>query len=232
MLDRPLRLHRPLRLLRLPALALLATTVAAPSAGAAPNLKTQQAKRPVIDVEFNDSGRFKRARTTLTVDAPPEVVWATLLDFKAYPSFMPRVDQASPRKQQGRLLVDFELDTPLVTTEYTSRYDIKPDRYVVDIRVIDGDNEGSRFQYRLVSLDGGKRTGLSYGGRLQNFSTMVEALDDDAQTVTLGVNTALQLATVRAITAEAERRHRNHPKRPAKASTQVGARSMPTTPAG
>lgn len=211
--------------LRLPLLLLCAAALAAPAASA------DKGKRPVIDVEFNDSGRFKRARTTLTVDAPPEVVWATLLDFKAYPSFTPRVEDATPRTRKGRLEVDVELDTPLVSTEYTSRYSIKHDRYIVDIRVIDGDNEGSSFRYRLVSLDGGTRTRLSYGGRLKNFSTMVEALDDDAQTVTLGVNTALQLATVRAITAEAERRHEATPAR-ARRATTIGAKQTKPTPAG
>ena len=217
-------LHRP-PLFDLLFVLLCATAVAAPSASA------NKSKRPVIDVQFDDNGRFRRAKTTLAVDAPPEVVWATLLDFKRYPSFMPRVDEATPHQRRGKLEVDFELDTPLMTTEYTSRYEVKPDRFIVDIRVIDGDNEGSRFRYQLVPLDGGKRTRLSYSGRLKNFSTMVEALDDDAQTVTLGVNTAIQLATVRAITAEAERRFRAKPAATG-STTKLGARAAKATPAG
>jgi ribosome-associated toxin RatA of RatAB toxin-antitoxin module len=226
-------ISRPLNKTSLLRLSLLALNgaLAATAVSASPAGKPTQAKRPVIDVAFDERGRFERARTTLTVDAPPDVVWATLLDFKAYPSFMPRVEDAEPRRRKGKLEVDFELDTPLVTTEYTSRYDIKPDRYVVDIRVIDGDNEGSRFRYRLVALDGGKRTRLSYGGRLENFSTVVEALDDDAQTVTLGVNTALQLATVRAITAEAEKRHRARPT-PVAGGRKLGRAGTTSVPAG
>ena len=111
----------------------------------------------MIDVEFNDAGRFKRARTTLTVDAPPDVVWATLLDFNAYPSFMPRVDEANPRKREGRLLVDFELDTPLVSTSYTSRYQLLPNEKKMHVVVVDGDIEDSEFHWSLAPVAGGTR---------------------------------------------------------------------------
>ena len=71
-----------------------------------------------------------------------------------------------------------------------------------------GDLKGSEYDWRIVSL-GPEQSRIFYGGVTRNFSSMATRLEDDQQTITVGVNVVGVLAAahpnIRAASAQCAR---------------------------
>lgn len=184
---------------------LLLSALTGARAAHADDLTDQLKKGPLVRVEVTDQGRFKRSTVLIDVAVPMEKVWATLADFKSYPTFMPRCEEVEVRKKGKYTLIEFDLDTPLVSTNYTSRYAVFAKRHRMEMKVVDGDIEGSTFVWQLAKVPGGTR--VTYSGVVRNFSIVAESLDDDQQSITIGINVVSLLQGAKALKFEAERRY-------------------------
>lgn len=167
---------------------------------------------PLVRVEVDKQGRFKRSTVILDVDAPVDQVWATLADFKSYPTYMPRCEEVEVQHKPPYVYVEMDIDTPLVSTSYKSRYQLFPEKRQADIKVVDGDIEGSEFTWKMEGI--GERTRITYTGVIRNFSSVAESLDDDQQSITIGINVVSLLQAAKALKQEAERRVKLPPKGP------------------
>lgn len=193
--------------LLLPLLALLVPAVLFGAAPAAADDLTDQLKEgPLVRVEVDKNGRFKSSTVLMDVAAPVDAVWATLADFKSYPSYMPRTDEVEVKVKGGYTFVEMELDTPLVSTSYTSRYQLLTQKKKMHVRVVDGDIEDSEFHWTLTPTPVGTR--ITYSGVVRNFSSVAERLDDDQQSITIGINVVSVLQAAKAVKREAERRQK------------------------
>jgi ribosome-associated toxin RatA of RatAB toxin-antitoxin module len=173
---------------------------------AADPLTEQLKEGPLVRVEVDKEGRFKRSTVLMDVAAPVDAVWATLADFKSYPTYMPRCEEVEIKKKGGYTFVEMELDTPLVSTSYTSRYQMLPKEKKVHVRVVDGDIEDSEFHWALAPSPVGTR--ITYSGVVRNFSSVAERLDDEQQSITIGINVVSVLQAAKALKREAERRQK------------------------
>ncbi len=159
---------------------------------------------PVVSVTVNQKGRFQAATAVIEVARPPAAVWAIATDFAQYTKFMPKVEESKVvRKGPNQLQVTMELDVPGPDPEYTYRYDLHPATFTMSGRWIGGDLKDSYVEWRIEPL-GKAGSLLYYTTSSLHFSSILQALEDSQQTITVGVNVAAALAVVKAIKRRAE----------------------------
>jgi ribosome-associated toxin RatA of RatAB toxin-antitoxin module len=162
---------------------------------------------PLVRIESNGKGRFKQGLAVADIDASADQVWAVLTDFDKYRFFMPRVDELEVSRAGKDWEVAFKLDTPFVSTSYTNRYTLDEAARTINVRQVRGDLDGSHFHWRVVKL-GEKRTRLYYRGVVKNFSSIAQRLEDDQQTITVGINVVSLLSAIKAIKTRSEALYR------------------------
>lgn len=166
-------------------------------------LETLLARGPVVLVEADGEGRFDAAVATVEIDAPLDAVWAVVTDFASYKDYVPRVVGSDVQQSPDGLRVAWEIDAPGMNTKYTVRYAVDARAHAVDARQISGDLRGSRWRWELAEVAPG-RTRLRYTSRARNFSRVLDALEDDAQTVTAGLNVGAAITLLRALKKRCE----------------------------
>ena len=197
------RFARPERISgRRPTIALVAAIFAfgasMSTSAEAQDLMTLLRAGPVVSVEQSESGAFERCTAVVFIRAQPEQVWSVLVDFDRYTEFMPKLVGAEVRERsETSATVALELDTPVRNTRYVMAYELRRDSWEVRVRWVSGDLRDTFGDWRLVATRGG--TLAYYTGATRNYSRMLQALEDDQQTITIGVNVSSAIAQVRAI---------------------------------
>ncbi len=159
---------------------------------------------PLVRIETDPTGKYKEGLAIAEVDAPVEVVWKVLTDFTGYKGWMPRVTKCDVERDGADYLLDMKLDTPFVSTKYTNRATVDDAARTIKIKQEKGDLKGSRYHWRVVPLADGKKTRIYYGGVVRNFSSIAEGMEDDQQTITIGINVVTLMATVKAVKQRSE----------------------------
>jgi hypothetical protein len=98
--------------------------------------------------------------------------------------------------------VSYEIDVPGPNAEYTFRYDIDPATMQMRGKWVKGDIKGSFCEWKVSPH--GQDTLVTYTTASRNFSSVAQALEDDQQTITVGVNVSAALAVVKAVKRRAE----------------------------
>lgn len=156
-------------------------------------------KGPVVMLEQADDGKFKKATSVIKINAPIEKVWEAVIDFARYKEIFPKCKQSKVLKQDAvSALVRFEIEVPLVNTKYEIKYKIVPEKRKLIAKWAKGDLKGSHWIWLLKpAADGG--TVVYYAGVTKSFSAILERMEDDQQTITIGVNVASLIASLRAV---------------------------------
>ena len=179
---------------------LLAALAAAP---VPETLETLLGRGPLVSVEADDQGRFEAAVGYAEVGAPLSVVWTVLSAFHRYKEFVPRVVESEVVQIGDGLRVSFEIESPGPNTRYTVQYALDPATHAIEGRQISGDLSGSRWRWELTEAAPG-RTRLRYTSRARNFSRVLDAFEDEAQTVTAGLNVGATVTMLRALKKRCE----------------------------
>lgn len=187
---------------------LLVLVLLAAAPARADELASLLSSGPLVRVETTADGRFKEALAIADVDAPADVVWQVLTDFEAYASFMPRMQSCVVTREGKDALLDIKLDTPLVSTRYTNRMIVDEAGRKIAVRQERGDLKGSRSAWRVVAL-GERRARVYYGGVVRNFSSLAESMEDDQQTLTIGINVVSLMAAIKAVKGRSEQVAKN-----------------------
>jgi ribosome-associated toxin RatA of RatAB toxin-antitoxin module len=163
---------------------------------------------PLVRVEQGENQKFKRVLAMADVAAPAELVWEVLNNQEKYPEFMPRLKKLTIKDEAPNVRVlSYVLDTPFADTTYALRWTANPAEKTVTVKHAGGDLKGSEYDWRIVSL-GPETSRIFYGGVTRNFSSMATRLEDDQQTITVGVNVVGVLAAAKAIKGRSETIHR------------------------
>jgi ribosome-associated toxin RatA of RatAB toxin-antitoxin module len=182
--------------------------VLAAAAAHADSLAAQLVHGPLVRVTWDQAGRFDAAVAIVDVDAPADVLWDVLLDYDQYRFFQPRVERAAPTLgKDGNVLVDWKIDTPLISTAYTNLMTKDDGARLLKARQVKGDLRGSDWDWKIVPLGPG-RCRMFHTARMRNFAALVNTLDDDQQTLTVGIATASVMSTMRAFKTRAEQLHK------------------------
>jgi len=170
----------------------------------AQTLQELLAKGTVVVVETNKKGRFHSATAVAHVKASAEDTWRNAIDFGKYKEYMPNLVLSDTKKTgENVYAVTFEVEVPGINPEYTFEYTLKPDKHRMTAKWKDGDLKGSFVKWRIRST-GASECMIYYTTATRNFSGLAESLEDDQQTVTIGVNVAAALATVKAMKLRTE----------------------------
>jgi ribosome-associated toxin RatA of RatAB toxin-antitoxin module len=126
-----------------------------------------------------------------------------LTDFARYKEFVPRVVGSDAVPVDGGLRVKWEIDSPGMNTKYTVQYTLDARAHAVDGKQVGGDLRGSRWRWELAEVAPG-RTRLRFVSKAHNFSRLLDALEDEAQTVTAGLNVGGAITLLRALKKRTE----------------------------
>jgi len=188
------------------------------SAPAAETLETLLARGPVVSVEADAQGTFEAAVAIVDVEAPLEAAWAVVSDFARYREFVPRVVASEVRALPDGPRVTWEIDSPGMNTRYTVQYALDAAAHAIEGRQVSGDLAGSRWRWEPWSV-APERTCIRYVSKARNFSRVLSALEDDAQTITAGLNAGAAVTLLRALKKRCE---------PAGTSGGPGPRAAPS----
>jgi hypothetical protein len=156
---------------------------------------------PLVLVEEAKGGKFGQATAITQVDGTVDQVWDTLIKFDEYKNYMPKVltSEIVKKDKDGKTLdVHFVLDVPGPDTDYVIRYTLDTDKKEMTGHWADGDLKGSAWQWKVETGPNGK-TLLSERVQVKNFSSILQNVEDDQQTITVGVNVSSALAAVKGV---------------------------------
>ena len=181
----------------------LAVLALSPRAALAQDLMALLEDGPVVMVQQDEEGGFDECTAIVFVEAPPAAVWEVLADLESHPEFMPKLRRAEVKERSDdRLVVALELETPGRNTRYVMAYDLRPAAWRIDVSWVSGDLRGTFGTWRLVPS--GQGTLVYYQGATRNYSRILQRLEDDQQTITIGVNVSSAIAMVRAVKERTE----------------------------
>jgi hypothetical protein len=83
------------------------------------------------------------------------------------------------------------------------RHTLHPETHTVEANWVSGDTKGSAWVWHLEPAANGQ-TLLTYSGASKHFSRILESLEDDQQTISVGVNVGAALTTVNAVKKRVE----------------------------
>jgi len=179
----------------------------APAPARADALDALLARGPVVVVEQDAQRRFAAATGVIAVDASLEQTWTVMTDFERYTEFVPKVVVAKTLKvSTNERRVSWEIEVPGPNTEYRVLYHLDPIHYAIAAEQVGGDLQGSHWSYQLESLGPG-RTLIRYTSSARHFSSILESLEDDQQTITIGVNVGAAVTLLRALKSRLESQH-------------------------
>lgn len=145
---------------------------------------------PLVLVEQSKDGKFGMATGIVEVNAPPQVVWESLLKMDEWKSFMPKVESSEISNRddaKGEFDVRFVVQVPGPDSDYTIRFTRNDKDMTLTGKWAAGDLKGSKWFWRVQPAPNGK-TLLSQTLQVKNFSAILQNVEDDQQTITLGVN--------------------------------------------
>ncbi len=174
-----------------------------PRAAFAQELLDLLQRGPVVLVETDAKGKFDKSTAVNLVKRPPAEVWKLVTDFARYKEYMPKVLKSDVVPVgPNQFDVSYEIDVPGPNAEYTFRYDVDPATLQMHGKWVKGDIKGSFCEWKLAPH--GEDTLVYYTTASRNFSSVAQALEDDQQTITVGVNVSAALAVVKAVKRRAE----------------------------
>jgi hypothetical protein len=158
---------------------------------------------PMVLIEEGTGGKFAQCSSILVINAEPEKVWEIIKAQQKFKDFTPKI-LVSEMKPSG---TDFEvhmvIDVPGPDTDYCVRYTVDEAAKTMSGTWAKGDLKASRWFWKVEPAPGGK-TLLTHTISLKNFSGVAQSLEDDNQTITVGVNVSSALAATKAIKKHAE----------------------------
>lgn len=186
--------------------SLLVFVLISSAALAQTDLKPLLDRGPVVLVEDNTAGKFGQSTAIVYVAKPPEKVFAIICDQGKLKDFMPKVttsEYAATPNKPNEFDIRMVLDVPGPDTDYTIHF-VKDDaKLTAKGSWAKGDLKGSSWVWKVEKAADGNSI-VSHTLSIKNFSSALTALEDDSQTMTVGVNVSSALAAVKAIKRRAE----------------------------
>lgn len=152
-------------------------------------------------IETQADGRLRQATAIGLLDAPVERVWELLVDFAAYPRWMPKVASAEVRPvSQGVVEVDWAVSIAGPDVRYRSRHELDREAWVIRGEQVSGELAGSRWDWRLEPR--GAQTVLyrEVYSNVVGSNWLIRQVEDETHTLEYGINAAsgiIELQSVR-----------------------------------
>jgi hypothetical protein len=165
------------------------------------------ARGELILAEPRAEGGVGSCSAITSAAAPIATAWETLLDFRSYASWVPRVSRVSVTKVDENVWdVAHDLSVPMQNLRYTIRYTAFEKTHTLDGKWVSGDLGGGHWVWHLYEVGGS--TVVTYGqdADVSEQSRILKALDDPKKTLSSGLGLASVYLMARATKLEMERR--------------------------
>lgn len=161
-------------------------------------------KGPLVLVEQLKDGKFGSATGIILVEAPPEKVWETLLKMEEFKTYMPKVLTSDVlRREKDEIDLRMVIEVPGPDTDYVIRYTRDDAKKTLTGNWVKGDLKGSTWLWKVEAGPAGK-TLLSQRLSVKNFSSLLSSVEDEQQTITVGVNVSSVVAGVKSVKRKCE----------------------------
>lgn len=179
--------------------------IACVSAALAAEVAADLDRQPVLVVDLRPDGHVREVRAMLEVRAPPEAVWARLVDFAAYADWVPLVEKSALLPStDGRVVVDWEVSSPGPNVRFVGAYTLDATTFTITGVQIDGALTGSTFGWTLLPTTTGTRvTRTTYVSAVTD-NWLLRALDDPSHTLEIALNTASPIVEIVALKRSVE----------------------------
>ena len=187
-----------------PLVASLPFVVLAASARAS-ELDDLLARGEVSLIESTADGGLQQVTTFSRIHAPVAGVWAKLIDFASYETWMPQVATSDEvERTEASVTVDWSIKVPGPNVNFRARYDLEPVAYKVTATGVSGSVAGGVWEW--VLKDEGATTFVTrttYASAVVD-TWIVRQFDDEAHSLELGINAASPIIEVRGLKAAVE----------------------------
>lgn len=125
-------------------------------------LRTVAERGTAVIVDADGKGALKLVTAGIVIDATPQAVYDVATDFAHYPEFMPQVQTSKvvdtkPDHTDVDIGLKFHFSVISTSVAYTQRVTTSPPDKV-DFKFVGGELKVGGGSWRLVPLDGGKKT--------------------------------------------------------------------------
>lgn len=129
-------------------------------------LRTLAERGTSIIVDTDASGALKLVTAGIVVNAPPQTVFDTAMDFAHFPEFMPQVESAKVESETAdhknvQLGLKFKFSVISTSMKYTERVTWNAPESIT-FQFVEGDLTRGGGSYRMLPIDGGAHTLLFY----------------------------------------------------------------------
>ncbi len=168
----------------------------------------------LLEVKEDERGKLELITGGILVDSPPEDVYALITDYDSYTEFMPSLAKCEVvhRSRDGRTLhvryvLKLKFAAISTSVKYTVKLSLDPDGYEVRWDLIKGDMKETRGGWKLVPLDGGKRTALFYSvySDIGSINWITKKLVDATPGIEVAINSSTCELVLKAVKARMER---------------------------
>lgn len=167
-----------------------------------PSVDTLLDRGELTLLETWPDGRLKAATAIARIDQPVEVVWAKLVDWDAYESWMPQVEEATRVSGDATTaVVDWNLAVVGPNIRFRARYALDPVARTVKGEWVSGALRGSTWEWRLEADGASTLVYRSVRSNVVETNWIVAQVEDSSHTLDYGINVATGIVEVRGLKA-------------------------------
>lgn len=179
---------------------LLALILATAPAARAVTLDSLLAKGEVSVLETFPDGRLRQVTAIGLLDAPIDRVWALLVDFGAYESWMPKVrDSTVVSRTETEAVVDWTVAVAGPDISWRQRIVIDPVSHTITATQLSGAMPGSRWVWKLSDYGGKTLAERTIRVNVVETNWFVRQIEDEQHTLDFGINTAIGVVELRGL---------------------------------
>lgn len=170
------------------------------AAGQAATLDGLLARGEVTLLETHPDGRVKQVTALARVPVDKATVWARLVDWAAYESWMPQVADSTLVSLNGNVAeVDWTIAVVGPNVSFRARYEMDPAAGVVRGRQVSGALGGSTWEWRLTEEGASTLVERVVRSNVVETNWIVRQVEDDNHTMDYGINTATAVIELRGL---------------------------------
>lgn len=167
-----------------------------------PELQDLLARGEVTLLETRADGRLRQVTTIALVRRPVDEVWARLVDFGAYETWMPAVADSTVVSTSGSTtVVDWTVSVMGPDVQFRQALTIDPAARTITGEWRGGALEGSRWTWRLVASGQDTIAYRELYTTVVDTNWFVKQAEDDQHTLEYGINVATGVVELRGLKA-------------------------------
>jgi ribosome-associated toxin RatA of RatAB toxin-antitoxin module len=151
-------------------------------------------------LETRPDGRLAQVTAMAVIHAPPDVVWAKLVDFPAYEHWMPQVaDSTVVSRTDTVVTVDFSVSVVGPNVNFRQACTLDPASHAIHSVWVSGALQGSRWDWKLEPHGADTLAIRTLYTNVIDTNWIVRSVEDENHTLEYGINVATGVVELRGL---------------------------------